>query len=267
MAARRESARLPSGVGSTGCSSSAMRSRGSASRGRRPGAPATSWTLPACSMPTACCSTGSNPASGRQPRQDPSAAAGDRRGAVFPGLSRCRGGDRFGLRPDPRQCRRDHRQRWLLRARGRDSRQAGREGQGPRGHPAQRRRGHCPQPRGPARRRGVSDDARRRQRRSIPHSSPGPSRSSRSSPRWVYVSCWLRFSGPDGSPISAPASGYAPLGNWVLRDEDMNMDGDTFALLDRRLFVERGHRYETAGRPTPTGSSTGDCARTEYSEG
>jgi glycogen synthase len=64
-------------------------------------------------------------------------------------------------------------------------------------------------------------------------------------PEVGYVSCWLRFSGPDGAPVSKPFSGYVPLGNWVLRDEDMNLDGDTFALFDRRLFAERGYRYET----------------------
>src|SRR5262249_44108603 len=69
-----------------------------------------------------------------------------------------------------------------------------------------------------------------------------------SEPELAYVSCWLRFIGPDGTPLSEP-SGYAPLGNSVVRDEDLNWDGDTFALVDRRLFTELGYRYETEASP------------------
>ena len=66
----------------------------------------------------------------------------------------------------------------------------------------------------------------------------------RSEPELAYVTCWLRFTAADGSPFSEP-SGYAPLGNSVVRDEDQNWDGDAFALIDRRLFDELGYRYET----------------------
>ncbi len=66
----------------------------------------------------------------------------------------------------------------------------------------------------------------------------------RHEPELAYVSCWLRFIAADGSPLSEPA-GYAPLGNSVVREEDENWDGDTFALIDRRLFTELGYRHET----------------------
>jgi hypothetical protein len=60
-----------------------------------------------------------------------------------------------------------------------------------------------------------------------------------------YVSCWLRFIAADGSPHLDPA-GYAPLGNAVVGDARENWDGDTLALLPRRLFTELGYRYEPA---------------------
>jgi glycosyltransferase involved in cell wall biosynthesis len=65
----------------------------------------------------------------------------------------------------------------------------------------------------------------------------------RASPRLAYVSCWLRFIGADGSPTSDPA-GYAALGNRVYRGDDLNLDGDTLALLPRRIFSELGYGYE-----------------------
>lgn len=62
-------------------------------------------------------------------------------------------------------------------------------------------------------------------------------------PDLAYVSCWLRFIGADGAPISDPA-GYAPLGNRVVRDDANNWDGDTLALLPRRVFTELGLRFD-----------------------
>ena len=56
-------------------------------------------------------------------------------------------------------------------------------------------------------------------------------------PELAYVSCWLRFVGPDGSLFHDP-SGYAPLGNGVVRDDANNWDGDTLALFPRTLFTE-----------------------------
>jgi glycogen synthase len=52
-------------------------------------------------------------------------------------------------------------------------------------------------------------------------------------PELAYVTCWLRHVGPDGSELG---SGYAPLGNRVFSEEEENWDGDTTALLPRRVF-------------------------------
>jgi glycosyltransferase involved in cell wall biosynthesis len=62
-------------------------------------------------------------------------------------------------------------------------------------------------------------------------------------PDLAYVSCWLRFVGPDGSPFPDPA-GYAPVGNSVVRDDTNNWDGDTLALLPRAIFTELGYRFD-----------------------
>ncbi len=64
-------------------------------------------------------------------------------------------------------------------------------------------------------------------------------------PELAYVSCWLRFIGPDGSLASDPA-GYAALGNSVVRDDTNNWDGDTLALLPRRVFAKFGMRFDPA---------------------
>lgn len=50
----------------------------------------------------------------------------------------------------------------------------------------------------------------------------------------AYVTCWLRFVGPDGRELDG--RGYAPLGNRVLSGEEENWDGDTIALLPRRVL-------------------------------
>lgn len=62
-------------------------------------------------------------------------------------------------------------------------------------------------------------------------------------PDLAYVSCWLRFIDADGHDHRQP-SGYAPLGNRVVRDEADNWDGDTLALLPRRLFAELGFAFD-----------------------
>jgi hypothetical protein len=64
-------------------------------------------------------------------------------------------------------------------------------------------------------------------------------------PDLAYVSCWLGFIGPDGSPFDEPG-GYAPVGNRVVRDDAENWDGDTLAMLPRRLFAEGLHFEEPA---------------------
>jgi glycogen synthase len=67
----------------------------------------------------------------------------------------------------------------------------------------------------------------------------------RREPDLAYVSCWLRFVAADGSPFSDPA-GYAPMGNQIVRDDVQNWDGDTAAVLPRRLFSELGYDFEPA---------------------
>jgi glycosyltransferase involved in cell wall biosynthesis len=52
-------------------------------------------------------------------------------------------------------------------------------------------------------------------------------------PELAYVTCWLRHVGPDGRDLGG---GYAPLGNRVLGSADENWDGDTAALVRRRLL-------------------------------
>lgn len=64
-------------------------------------------------------------------------------------------------------------------------------------------------------------------------------------PGLAYVSCWLRFVAPDGSP-NPDVAGYAPLGNRVARDDLDNWDGDTVAVLPRRIFTELGYGFEPA---------------------
>jgi glycosyltransferase involved in cell wall biosynthesis len=56
----------------------------------------------------------------------------------------------------------------------------------------------------------------------------------RSDSELAYVTCWLRFIGPDGEELDG--RGYAPLGNRVARAEEENWDGDTIALFPRRAL-------------------------------
>jgi glycogen synthase len=70
----------------------------------------------------------------------------------------------------------------------------------------------------------------------------------RAEPELAYVTCWLRFVGPDGAELDG--RGYAPLGNRVVADDSYrsndsnNWDGDTIALLPRRIFAELGYRFD-----------------------
>ncbi len=70
----------------------------------------------------------------------------------------------------------------------------------------------------------------------------------RSDPSLAYVTCRLRFVLPDGSDFES--GGYVPLGNRVLANDSYesndsnNWDGDTVALIPRRIFSELGYRYE-----------------------
>ncbi|HEX5593350.1 MAG TPA: glycosyltransferase [Solirubrobacterales bacterium] len=56
----------------------------------------------------------------------------------------------------------------------------------------------------------------------------------RDQPELAYVTCWLRHIDPDGKELDG--GGYAPLGNRVLAEEEENWDGDTAALVPRRVF-------------------------------
>ena len=57
----------------------------------------------------------------------------------------------------------------------------------------------------------------------------------RADPELAYVTCWLRFVGPDGEELDG--RGYAPLGNRVVAGEEENWDGDTIALFPRRVLT------------------------------
>ncbi len=63
-------------------------------------------------------------------------------------------------------------------------------------------------------------------------------------PELAYVTCWLRFVGEEAALEAAWTRGYAPLGNGVRSDEAVNSDGDTIAVMPRRLFAELGYRYD-----------------------
>ena len=65
----------------------------------------------------------------------------------------------------------------------------------------------------------------------------------RSEPALAYVSCWLRFIGPDGSPHEGSV-GCAHLGNRVMRDDSVNWDGDTLALIPRELLSGLGFFHD-----------------------
>lgn len=68
----------------------------------------------------------------------------------------------------------------------------------------------------------------------------------REDPELAYVTCWLRMIDAEGEDTSAHP-GYAPLGNAVLSDYGENWDGDTMALLPRRVFTELGFDYHPEG--------------------
>jgi len=65
-------------------------------------------------------------------------------------------------------------------------------------------------------------------------------------PDLAYVTCWLRMVGADGRDTSLHP-GFAPLGNSVLGESAENWDGDTLALLPRRVFTELGFQFHPEG--------------------
>lgn len=68
----------------------------------------------------------------------------------------------------------------------------------------------------------------------------------RANPELGYVSCWLRMVDEEGEDMP-PAHSYAPLGNGVVESDAENWDGDTLAMLPRRLFTELGFQYGPEG--------------------
>ena len=65
-------------------------------------------------------------------------------------------------------------------------------------------------------------------------------------PELAYVTCWLRMVGADNEDTDAHPN-FAPLGNSVLAGYSENWDGDTLAMLPRRVFTELGFEYHREG--------------------
>ncbi|HEU4739166.1 MAG TPA: glycosyltransferase [Solirubrobacterales bacterium] len=65
-------------------------------------------------------------------------------------------------------------------------------------------------------------------------------------PELAYVTSWLRMVGPDNRDTDAHPN-FAPLGNAVIDGYAENWDGDTLAMLPRRLFTELGFEYHPEG--------------------
>jgi glycosyltransferase involved in cell wall biosynthesis/sulfur carrier protein ThiS len=65
-------------------------------------------------------------------------------------------------------------------------------------------------------------------------------------PELAYVTCWLRMVGPDNQDTDIHP-GFAPLGNAVLSGYKENWDGDTLAMLPRRVFTELGFEFHPEG--------------------
>jgi glycosyltransferase involved in cell wall biosynthesis len=63
-------------------------------------------------------------------------------------------------------------------------------------------------------------------------------------PELAYVTCWLRFFGERAALEAMGTRGFPPLGNGVRSDEAINSDGDTIAVMPRRLFGELGYRHD-----------------------
>lgn len=66
-------------------------------------------------------------------------------------------------------------------------------------------------------------------------------------PELAYVTSWLRFVGEEPDLEAIATQIYPPLGNAVRSDETINSDGDTIAVLPRRLFTELGYWYRKSG--------------------
>jgi glycosyltransferase involved in cell wall biosynthesis len=61
-------------------------------------------------------------------------------------------------------------------------------------------------------------------------------------PELAYVTPWVEYMEPDGTPISDPSLGYMPFGNWSSLIDQVNVAGTCVALIRRSIFDE-GHWY------------------------
>jgi glycogen(starch) synthase len=61
-------------------------------------------------------------------------------------------------------------------------------------------------------------------------------------PELAYVTTWVDYMEPDGTPYPEGTGGYAPFGNWSRLLERNNVGGTCVALMRRRIF-ERGFRW------------------------
>jgi hypothetical protein len=61
-------------------------------------------------------------------------------------------------------------------------------------------------------------------------------------PELAYVTTWVRYMEPDGTPMDDEGGGYMPLGNWSRLIERNNVGGTCSAVLRRRIF-ELGFRW------------------------
>jgi cellulose synthase/poly-beta-1,6-N-acetylglucosamine synthase-like glycosyltransferase len=61
-------------------------------------------------------------------------------------------------------------------------------------------------------------------------------------PELAYVTTWVQYMKPDGTPITEDSAGYFPYGNWSRLIERNNVGGTCAALFRSRLF-ELGFRY------------------------
>jgi len=68
----------------------------------------------------------------------------------------------------------------------------------------------------------------------------------RADPELAYATCWLRMVGADNEDTDLHP-GFAPLGNSVLSSYEENWDGDTLAMLPRRVFTELDFEYHPEG--------------------
>ena len=62
-------------------------------------------------------------------------------------------------------------------------------------------------------------------------------------PELAYVTTWVEYMEPDGTPIEEPGGGYMPFGNWSRLIERNNVGGTCASVMRRRIF-DRGFRWD-----------------------